>query len=92
MNDPTNRQVQPFASFIPSEVPVTWVRNQENFEALFADAVQGLAEFYPALRNPQVVAEIKETAKKDYDSSGNSQSDYMWLRNAVEELVPDTNV
>lgn len=42
MNDPTNRQVQPFCSFIPTSC--YQVRNQDNFEALFADAVQGLVE------------------------------------------------
>lgn len=66
-------------------------RNQDNFEELFADAVSGLQEYYPALKDSHVVADIKESAKKDYDSSGNNQSDYEWLRNVVEDCVPSAS-
>ncbi len=39
----------------------------------------------------EIIMETKESAKKDYDSSGNNQVDYEWLRDVVEELVPETS-
>lgn len=39
MNDPTNRQVQPFASFIPASCP--WARNRDNFDQEVGFSVGG---------------------------------------------------
>jgi len=61
----------------------------ETFDALFADVIQGLKEYYPSLNNPDVVAGLKSDARKSFDATGNGQADYERLRDLVERLVKE---
>ena len=54
-------------------------------DKLFDAAVEGLTEYYPALKRPEIVAEIK--GKVEVPDTGNDQTDYETVRDRVETLA-----
>ena len=65
----------------------TVVTNGTEFDGTFDDAVEGLLEYHPDLGDKELVKNIKEIVRDIYQGTGNTQSDYERVRDAVESEI-----
>jgi len=63
------------------------VTNGTEFDGIFDDAVEGLLEYHPDLGDKELVRKIKEIVRDIYQGTGNTQSDYERVRDAVESEI-----
>jgi hypothetical protein len=63
------------------------VTNGTEFDSIFDDAVEGLLEYHPDLGDKELVRKIKEIVRDIYQGTGNTQSDYERVRDAVESEI-----
>ncbi len=63
------------------------VTNGTEFDGTFDDAVEGLLEYHPDLGDKELVKNIKEIVRDIYQVTGNTQSDYERVRDAVESEI-----
>lgn len=63
------------------------MKNETKFDGIFTDAVTGLVEFYPILKDESVINDLRVVIKEHYDDTGNDQNDYENLRNLIEHAV-----
>lgn len=65
---------------------------QENFHAIFSDAYWGLREYYSAHITEDNRASIEATVKNSLQLTGNVNTDYQNIRNAIERYVGEMEV
>ena len=63
------------------------VTNGTEFDGIFDDAVEGLLDYHPDLGDKELVKKIKEIVSDIYQRTGNTQSDYDRVRDAVESEI-----
>lgn len=63
------------------------VTNGTEFDGIFDDAVEGLLEYHPDLGDKELVKKIKDVVRDIYQGTGNTQSYYKWVRDAVESEI-----
>lgn len=59
------------------------------FDACFKDVMTGLLMYHPSLRLASVVTRLRERLSPGWAPTGNTQQDYVALRDAVESKIPE---
>lgn len=59
----------------------------DGFEQVFSDVVSGLVEYYPILKDEELLPGLKIIAKEQYVETDDPQADYEAMRNVIEHQV-----